>query len=473
MGVNWKMIKDLGPQILATTLGTLIAVSDGMAYGWTSPMIPYFESNKSHIAITEADAEWFENINLIGAISGLPFTIFAVDYFGRKPSLLLSAVTGCICWLVLLLTTNVKVIYVARFFFGMAGDMCGVAAPMYVAEIADHNIRGFLASLIYLQMLIGILLVYCTGALAPYFVTSVVGIIITASQCVTFPFMPESPYYYVTRNRHKDARKALKRIRSDKESIDKEIEEIEEEIAREKLEKGRPQDLVLVPSNRLAMIIMLVLNGGQHFVGISVMMMNVQKILTEAGSVYMDSTTSAILFAVMMLASCSVASVFIDRFGRKILLILSGVLTGIALLAISIYFHLKYLNYNVLPISWLPAACVMIYAASFKVGLSLVPIVITAEIFPTNVKAMGMTLADVIYVVAASASINLYNLLYNSFGIHVPFYVFSAVSFLIAVYTYFWIPETKGKTLDEIQFLLKRKTHMTEKEKNIPIDVIT
>ncbi|XP_030768192.1 facilitated trehalose transporter Tret1-like [Sitophilus oryzae] len=164
------------------------------------------------------------------------------------------------------------------------------------------------------------------------------------------------------------------------------------------------------------------------------MMMNVQKILTEAGSVYMDSTTSAILFAVMMLASCSVASIFIDRFGRKVLLILSGVLTGIALLAISIYFHLKYLNYDVLPISWLPAACVMIYAAIFerliaKVGLGLVPIVITAEIFPTNVKAMGMTLADVIYVVAASASINLYNFLYNSFGIQMPFYVFSAVSF--------------------------------------------
>ncbi|KAF7274733.1 hypothetical protein GWI33_012597 [Rhynchophorus ferrugineus] len=428
-----------------------------MTYGWTSPLVPYFLSNETHIEITESDGNWLENLTLVGAVFCLPITVFAVDYFGRKSSLILSSLVGCICWIMLLVAENVTVMFIARFFAGMVGDMCAVAAPMYVAEISDYRIRGFLASMIYLQMLLGILIVYCTGSLTPYIVTPIVGIVLTSAQCILFPFMPESPYYYVSKNQHEKARRAIKRVNFYAD-IDQEIANIQDEITAEKENRGSLMDLIRNPTNRLAMTIMIVLNGGQHFVGISVIMMNVQLILEEAGSVYMSSTSSAILFAVTMLVSATIASLFIDKFGRRVLLMSSGILSGLALLILSVYFNLQYLDFDITSYSWLPIVCVMIYAATFKIGLGLVPVVVTAEIFPPNCKAIGITLADVIYMLAALASINLYTLLYNSFGMYAPFYVFSVSSFMIALYTYIWIPETKGKTLEEIQFILEART---------------
>ncbi|XP_060527595.1 facilitated trehalose transporter Tret1-2 homolog [Cylas formicarius] len=442
------------PQIVATILGTLMAISDGMTYGWTSPMIPYFTGNDTHIKMTMHEAEMMETVNLLGAFAGLPTTILAVDKIGRKKSMLVASFAGCLCWIAIIFAPNKEILYVARFISGMAGDMCFVAAPMYIAEIADHRIRGFLSSLIYLMMLVGILLVYVTGAFTAYYVPPIIGIVLTSIQCVCFPFMPESPYYLVCTNQIEKAEKALKRLRGDSNTT-KEMEDIQKAVERQKTEKGRPKDLVLIPSNRKAIIIMTILNGIQHFAGISVMVMNLHIILAEAGSVYIEPRVAAVIFAGIMLIGASTSSCLIDKLGRKVLLILSSVLTGITLGIMTAFFHLKNAGYDVLYVSWIPAACCMTYALTFKSGLGLVPIVITAEIFPTTIKAIGMTIADAVYVLMAVVSIQIYSVLFNKFGIHVPFYIFTVCCLSMAFFTALFIPETKGKTLDEIQLKLK------------------
>lgn len=78
-------------------------------------------------------------------------------------------------WIIIAFATKVEYIYVARFFAGIAGDTAFVAAPMYIAEIADQKIRGFLSSIIYLMMLIGVLLVYCVTPFVPLWVPCVIG----------------------------------------------------------------------------------------------------------------------------------------------------------------------------------------------------------------------------------------------------------------------------------------------------------
>lgn len=435
-----------------------MAVSDGMTYGWTSPMIPYFTGNSSHLPVmTETQAQFMETINLLGSAAGLPFVLYLVNKIGRKRSMLVASFLGALCWTTIIFAPNKEVIYAARFFAGMAGDMCFVAAPMYVAEIAHHRIRGFLSASIYLMMLIGVLIVYTTGSYAPYYVPPIIGIILTVSQCIFFPFMPESPYFYVYVDKVEEAKGALLRLRKDS-NVDTELEDIKLSVERQKSQKGKPQDLILEPSNRIALIIMTVLNLGQHYSGITIMVMNLHTILSEAstsGTSYIEPAVAAIIFSIIMLIGGSTASLIIDRFGRKILLIASGICTGLVLSAITLYFHLKNAGHDVESVSWIPAVACMIYALSFKLGLGLVPIVLTAEIFPTTIKAIGMTIAEVWYIVGAVTSVNVYSWLSNSYGIHVPFYVLTCCSFSMVVFTIFVIPETKGKTLDEIQVMLK------------------
>ncbi|XP_050310096.1 facilitated trehalose transporter Tret1-like isoform X2 [Anthonomus grandis grandis] len=438
----------------ATCLGTLVAISDGMTYGWTSPMIPYFTGPDSHIPMTSSQAEFMETINLLGSAAGLPFVLYLVNKIGRKRSMLAASFLAALCWTTLIFARNKETLYVARFFAGMAGDFCFVAAPMYVAEIAHHKIRGFLSASIYLMMLLGVLLVYTTGSYAPYYVPPIIGIILTVSQCVFFPFMPESPYFYVYVDRVDEAKEALLKLRQKKYS-EEELEDIKRSVERQKTERGKPRDLVLDKSNRVALTIMTVLNLGQHYSGITIMVMNLHTILDEAGSKYIESDVAAIIFAVIMIVGGSTASVIIDRFGRKFLLIASGLSTGVILAIITVYFQLKNTGYDVSGVSWIPAVGCMVYAATFKLGLGLVPIVLTAEIFPTTIKAIGMTIAEVWYIAGAVTSVNVYSWLSNSYGIHVPFYILSVCSFGIVAFSVFYVPETKGKTLDEIQLMMR------------------
>ncbi|XP_060521963.1 facilitated trehalose transporter Tret1-like [Cylas formicarius] len=456
-----------GSQLVAVISGTLIAISDGMHYGWTSPIIPILlDEAKRPFETTLHECEWLETVLMAGAFCGLPLTIYFVDKIGRKNSMLLASFVSLVVWIVIGIAKNMTYLYVARFFAGMAGDMAFVAAPMYIAEISHPKIRGFLSSIIYLMMLFGIILIYTVAPFVPYYAPSILGGSLVSIELVTFIFMPESPYYLIFKNQSEKAQSSLKRLRNNvrPEEIEKELEEISQGVRRQKSEKGRPQDLLLVPSNRKGLIIMTVLNGFQHLSGISVLLMNLHLILNEAGSTYIDTSYAAIIFSCLMFLAAGSASLVMDKYGRKVLLTISATLAGFSLLVIAVYFNLLTSGRNVANVSWVPVVAVMFYAAVFKFGLGIVPIVVTSEIFPTNVKAVGMTIADSMYVIFSILSLEIYTSLHAAYGNHIPFYVFSGCSFFVVLFTIFFVPETKGKTLEEIQHLLRGKKENGEQQ---------
>ncbi|KAG5879461.1 hypothetical protein JTB14_025127 [Gonioctena quinquepunctata] len=382
-------------QILASVSGTLFAVSDGMSFGWTAPVIPFLISESSHIKTTKYEAEWLESCLMVGSFFGLPFTIYFVDKIGRKKSLLAAAFISLISWIIVLVATKMWHVFVARFIFGVTANTSFVAAPIYVAEIADHKIRGFLSSIIYLNMLMGLVIVYCVGPFLPFYVPPVIGITVLAIELVIFPFTHESPYYLLHKGETENAKKSLNFFRPNRD-ITTELKDISKAIERQRNEKSKFIDLILVKSNRKAIIIMTVLDAGQHLCAISVILMNLHMILESAGSIYIDSSIAAIIFSVIMLLTASIASTQVDKYGRKALIILSSFMTGFCLLAIAVYFNLKYVGYDVRTVSWIPIVAMMFYAASFKLGVGIVPIVLTAELFSSKMKAFGMTIADLI-----------------------------------------------------------------------------
>lgn len=425
-----------------------------MQYGWTAPVIPILQSDETPVVITHKDEVWLETIYMLGGFAGLPITIYLVDKIGRKRSILLSSACSLVAWILIAVANRVEYLYIARFLTGVAGDVAFVSSPMYIAEIAEQKIRGFLAGLIYIMMLVGTLIVYAVAPFVKIYVSSIVGASFLAFQLCTFTFMPESPYYLLVNNRKAAAAESLRRLRGNV-NVENELHEISAAVERQNNEKGRPQDLVLIPSNRKALIIMVVLNIAQHFSSISVILMNLHSILEAAGSIYIETKYAAIIFAVVMLVAAVSAVIVVDKLGRKILLTSSSLLTGSSLAVLATYFAVKNAGYDTTSYSWIPIASVMVYAAVFKYGLGVVPIILLGELFPTSVKAMGMTIADCSYVVFAALSLYIYPLLAINYGIHVPFFIFAASCIFTAIFCALFIPETKGKTLDEIQFILK------------------
>lgn len=435
-------------------LGSLSCLSDGMHYGWSAPIIPILESPGTPVNVTHTDITLIEISNMIGGFCGLPFTIFFVDSIGRKYSIMISITVGVICWIMLASAKSVAVICSARFLSGVIGNVAFVSTPMYIAEVSEETVRGFLSGMTYLGMLLGLVTAYVTVPFMEVWQSSMVGIAILVVQFCTFTFMPESPYFFLMKNKKDKALKSLRWLRNT-DDVEDELDEIAVAVARQQSEKGRPQDLLLVPSNRKGMIIMSVLNGAQHFTGISVILMNLHSIFLAAEFDFLDERLAAVIFSVLMFIAATTAVSFVDRSGRKILLIVSSFLTGICLLAIAVYFSMKNAGHDTKEYSWIPVAATMAYAVVFKSGLGIVPIILTGELFPTSVKAMGMTFADAMYVIFSILSVYMYQALGKACGLQAPFYVFSAVTLLTAAFSYYYVPETKGKTLEEIQLMLK------------------
>uniref|UniRef100_A0A1Y1L745 Major facilitator superfamily (MFS) profile domain-containing protein n=1 Tax=Photinus pyralis TaxID=7054 RepID=A0A1Y1L745_PHOPY len=458
------------PQILATVTGTLTALSDGMHYGWSAPMIPVLQSPSSPVEIADSHIVWIENIYMFGGLVGLPITMFTLDKLGRKNTMLIAAVEYLIAWLLIAFASSIEIIFVARFLTGIAADTNFVATPIYIAEISQKKIRGRLGSLIYVMMLIGILLIYSIGPFVSIVASSTVGAALIILQLSTFSFMPDSPYYLLMKNKKEQARRALQILRSSKD-VDDELDEIAKVVEEENKVRGRPKELLTVKSNRKAITIMTVLCFGQHYSSISVMLMNIHMILEDAAAI-IPASTAAIVFAALMLLACTLSAFLIDKVGRKILLLSSSFLTGLSLLVLASYFAIKENNIDVTDYNWVPVAAVMVYAVTFKYGLGLIPIVMTAELFPTNIKALGCTLSDAMYVTAGASSVYLFHFLHRNFGMNVPFFLFGCSCLLVGVFVVFVIPETKGKTLDEIQKLLKGEPLSTGKSKEIKTNTV-
>lgn len=354
----------------------------------------------------------------------------------------------------LALARSVEVICSARLLSGIIGNVAFVSTPMYIAEVSEESVRGFLSGMTYLGMLLGLVIAYLTVPFMEVWQSSMVGVAILVTQFCTFTLMPESPYFFLMKHKRDKALKSLRWFRNC-DDVEDELDEIAAAVERQQSEKGRPQDLLLVPSNRKGMIIMSVLNGAQHFTGISVILMNLHSIFLAANFDFLDERLAAIIFSFLMFFAAMTAVSFVDRSGRKILLIISSCLTGFCLLTIAIYFTMKNSGHDTKSYSWIPVLATMAYAVVFKSGLGIVPIILTGELFPTSVKAMGMTFADAMYVIFSILSVYMYQALSNVYGLQAPFYVFATVTLLTAAFSYYYVPETKGKTLEEIQLMLK------------------
>lgn len=426
-------------------------------------MIPkLIASTDSPIRITKNDEMWIETIMLIGSTTGLPFTTFAIDRIGRKNCMLISAFLATCCWTLLAFANIIQLVLVARFLLGTAGVIAFVTTTIYVAEISEKQIRGFLCNVLTIMMLLGMLLIYSIAPYASIFVSSSIAAGLLLLQLTTFSFMPESPYYLLMKNRKEQARRSLEWLRSSG-NVNEEMDEIVAAVERQQSERGKPQDLFLISSNRKGIILVAILNASVHFSGFTALSMNLHSIISETKSTLLDDNFVAIIFAVLMLLANILSSSLIDKYGRKVLLVVSSFLTGVSLIALASCFIAK--NIVTATCKVIPMFSVALYAVVFKIGLGTVPGVLPGELFPTKVKSVAVTMSEGVHTVFSTASVYVYQILATHYGVHVPIYLFAVVALSMAVFSIYFVPETKGKTLEEIQLMLKGR----ERERKMKI----
>ncbi|GJQ67804.1 hypothetical protein Trydic_g16582 [Trypoxylus dichotomus] len=232
-------------QYLCSITGALSVFSSTMHYAWPTASLPKLLGNTTYISLTDSEGSWMAVLFLLGCPVGSIITFLTVDVLGRKRLLLLTAVPSISAWIMIAYSTFVEVLYAARLVAGIADGIVYTVIPIYICEIADPKIRGFLGSSSSVTNMMGILLVNILGIFLSIQAAALVSLSLPIVFLLTFSWMPESPYFLIMKNQHKLAEKSLKILKG-KTDVENDLSRLSEAVKRNGSQKGGLSDLLKV-----------------------------------------------------------------------------------------------------------------------------------------------------------------------------------------------------------------------------------
>jgi sugar porter (SP) family MFS transporter len=393
---------------------------------------------------------------LVGATVGALVAGPLSDRFGRRPVLILAAIIFIVGALLAALTPNAAILIVARFVLGLAVGTASLLVPLYIAEMAPADVRGALVNFNQLMITIGILVSYLVG----YALASAQGwrwmlglaVVPAAMLGLGMLFLPETPRYLVSRHLPERARAVLRSIRSET-SVEGELNEI---IAVEEQERreSRGWDELLQPWVRPMLLVGVGLAVFSQITGINTIIYFAPSTFQATGFGASASILATAGVGVVLVVGTILAIMVIDRLGRRSMLLIAFAGMGVSLGLMGLAYLLPNLSGVV---GWLAIVCVTVYIAFFSFGLGAVIWVVVSEIYPLTVRGSGMAMATTGHWVANFVVSLTYLSLIQAIGETFTLWLYAVMCVGAFLFCYFLVPETKGRSLEEIEEDLREK----------------
>jgi MFS transporter, SP family, xylose:H+ symportor len=348
-----------------------------------------------------------------------------------------------------------------RILCGVGVGIASMLSPLYIAEIAPSRIRGRLVSFNQLSIVLGMLLVYFVNwGIASQgdeaWIQSTGWRLMLVSEAIPallflalLTLVPDTPRWFAMKGRHDKALAVLNRLVGEEEARTT-MQEIEASlVVPEHSHSG------LFAFGSKVIVIGVLLSLFQQFVGINAVLYYAPLMFKNLGASTDSALMQTIIVGIANVLFTVVAILTVDRLGRKPLLIIGGLVMGVAMVTLGFLFQANSVGTG-------PLIAAVAYIAGFALSWGPVTWVLLSEMFPNSIKGKAMALA-----VAAQWIANLFvswsfkiligNSALNAMFNHgFPYWVYGAMSFLAAAVVYFYVPETKRRTLEEIQNLWKR-----------------
>ena len=434
---------------------SLISLGFGNAEYWTSPALPHLRNNNKEFKITGDESSWIASLLSIGFIFGFLFSSLIVDRLGRKFSLLIFAIPQIISWVLIYLAKNVIFLYSARF-IGGTGLGGGFAITLvYLGEISDKRFRGLFVTITKLMRSLGSILTLASGAFASYDVMNLILLSVPLTFVAIFIFMPESPYFYLYRNREEEAVASLSKFRGTKDIkiLEPDIKRMKDGIIESKEHKNSLKILFQKKRHRKAFLIVLVMQANASFSGARAVGAFFQDILSHTG-VSIEPKYAALILEIVTFFLDIPVIFLIDHIGRRLTILLSGIAGSISLTIVGLFFFLKnYQQLDLSSISWICLVALTIFKVA-SIGLFTSPSVLSSELFSIQVKSSAVSLLHILkeffmFLVKLS-----FERLVMTLGIYGVFWIYAIACIVLSLTGFLITPETKGKNLEDIQQLL-------------------
>jgi sugar porter (SP) family MFS transporter len=436
-----------------------IAAIGGLLFGYDTGVISgalLFIKDDLH-AGTSAQ-QWVVSSLLLGAILGAVASGYLADRISRRYTKVVSGSVYVIGALGCAFAVNVPMLIGFRFVLGLSVGTASFVAPLYIAEVAPPRLRGGLVSFNQLAITTGILISYLVnfalkGVEYNWRWMLGVAIIPGAALAIGMLTVPHTPRWLMEKDREDQARGVLEDLRAGDEraDVDGEIEDIKEAARNEQSSKfgdlfgGRLRPLLWVG---------LGLAVFQQFVGINTVIYYAPTILSDTGLTKSASITQTVFVGVTNVVFTIVAVLLLDRVGRRKLLLTGTVGLTVALAVLGIYFSSNTLQQQA---GWVALAALLVYIASFAIGLGPVFWLMISEIYPTGIRSKAMAAATV----GNWAANFLVAVTFLSLGQAITrqgtFFLYTGLGVLAFLFFLSRVPETSNRSLEEIQQELTRE----------------
>jgi len=384
------------------------------------------------------------SIALAGAAAGSAAGGSLADRIGRRHVIIVTATLFVVGSLLSAFAPSAGWLAASRVIVGMATGVASFVAPMYLSEIAPAQIRGRLVALNQVAVTVGILASYLvayafSGAGLWRWMLGI-GVVPAIALFIGMWMVPDSPRWLVLQGRDKEAAQALRNT----PDIDAELAQTRTTLG---ASAGRWSDL-LSTQLRMPMLVGIGLAVFQQVTGINTVIYYAPTIFELAGFAGGTASILASLSVGIANVLMTVAAVFLlDRVGRRPLLIVSQVGMALGLAALAIGFALR----GTAAVGWITSASLVAYVGFFAVGLGPVFWLMISEIYPTRVRGLAMSVATVANWLANLVVALTFPELVSLVGESTSFVLYAALTVASLVFIWRLVPETRGKTLEQIQ----------------------
>ncbi|XP_028090457.1 sugar transporter ERD6-like 7 isoform X2 [Camellia sinensis] len=401
----------------STFVASCGSYSLGTCVGYSSPVQSAITED---LNLSIAEYSLFGSILTFGAMAGAITSGPIADFIGRKGAMRTSSAFCVAGWLAIYFAKGSLALDIGRVATGYGMGVFSYVVPVFIAEIAPKNLRGALTTLNQLMIVCGVSVSFIIGTVLSWRALALTGLIPCAILIFGLFFIPESPRWLAKVGQRKEFEAALQKLRGKDADTSQEAAEIQ-----------------------IAVGLMVC----QQLGGINGVCFYNTSIFESAG---FPSNVGTIIYACLQVVITALGATLIDKAGRKPLILVSasGLVLGSVLTAIAFYLKTYEIAPEASPI--FAVTGILVYIGSFSIGMGAVPWIIMSEIFPINVKGIAGSLTTLVTWIMAWLASYTFNYLmsWSSYG---TFILYGAVNAIAIVFVVKVVPETKGRTLEQIQ----------------------